>query len=169
MGFADNGTLCGYAWTATNGEGETIDPPCGSDACFTDDICATGSLPANDADAGSYTGIMIGWNVAQAEGSSSSSSWKATGAGITVSYTKNAAATGEVRVMVQAGGKDFCAPDVASGTSLDWSDFSVECWEGGDQSPKLTAGTEIDAIAIQLNGDTAAQDYELCLTDVENY
>src|SRR5690606_7961712 len=75
-GLVDNGDFCGYGWTASNGEGETIDPPCGSAGpCFEDggaSLCTSGSIPANtpaDATAeppvaGVYTGVMIGINAA---------------------------------------------------------------------------------------------------------
>jgi len=162
-GYMDNGTLCGYAWTATNMEGETIDPPCGTAGpCFDTMICADATIPANADPV--YTGVMIGWNVAQANGATATQTWNATGAGITVNFVAPAA-TGETRVIIQSGGTDYCAPMAASGVALTWSDFTVSCWEAGGTA--FTAGSPITAIAVQINGAATAQTVSgFCLNGV---
>jgi len=169
-GYMDNGTLCGYAWTAVNGEGEPIDPPCttsdGSDCFMGATICASAEIPANDPENSVYTGAMVGWNVGQPSGTSTAGTWVATGTGITVNYTATGA-TGEVRVMVQSGSTDYCAV-ATSGQAIPWASFTKECWTGGAMSPAFSAGSPIKAIVVQVNGsDTAAQSVSaLCLESV---
>ena len=162
-GYMDNGTLCGYAWTASNMEGETITPPCGSAGpCFEDTLCADATIPPNADPV--YTGVMIGWNVAQASGASTTQTWTSSGAGITVNFAAPAA-TGEVRVIIQSGGTDYCAPMVTSGTALTWSDFATECW--GTTGTPFTVGSPITAIAVQINGSDAEQTVSgFCLNSV---
>jgi len=165
-GYVDNGTLCGFAWTATNGEGEVIDPPCGSSNCFVGStLCTSGTIPAEVADV-SYPGVMLGWSVAQSK-EGGKETWTASGAGITVDFTTGGA-TGQARVMVQSGGIDYCAV-AKSGTAIPWSQFAVGCWEGGPNSPAFTAGKEVDAIVVQLNSAPALQTFtDFCLTSVTN-
>ncbi len=160
-GYMDNGTLCGYAWTSAY-DGAEIDPPCGSGACFTGaEVCASGTIPANST---VYPGAMIGWNVAQASGSSTSGTWTATGSGITVNFT-NGGATGEMRVLIQSGGTDYCAPNATSGQMIPWSGFTVGCWEAGGAA--FSAGSAVDAIAVQINGSDAAQTFSnFCISSV---
>lgn len=168
-GYINNGTICGFAWTATNGEGETIEPPCGTNgACFTDDtICASGTIPANDAAANSYTGIMIGINAQQKSDNSVESTWTASGS-VGLTWTAGGA-TGEARILIQTAGGDYCVPNAKSGTAYPITMFVKECWEGGDQTPALTAATAVKAIALQINGADTAQTFtNLCITDIEN-
>lgn len=163
-GFADNGTLCGYAWTATNGQGETIDPPCGTAGpCFTGStLCATASIPANADPV--YTGVMIGWNVGQESGAASAGTWTATGTGLTVNYTATGA-TGEVRIIIQSGGSDYCAPMASSGQMIPWSGFTQSCWQAGGAA--FTAGSPVTAVAVQINGADMAQTVSnFCLDSV---
>jgi hypothetical protein len=174
-GYMDNGTMCGYAWTAQNKTaagaeiaGQTIEPPCGTGGvCFTGStICATGSIPANDAASEIYSGIMIGWNVAQASGATTSSTYAATGTGITVNYTATGA-TGQVRVILKAGSAEYCAP-ATSGVAIPWSSFKTECW--GTTGTALPSGAAISQLMVQINGsDTAAQTVtNFCIDSVTN-
>jgi len=167
-GYMDNGTLCGYAWTATNEKGETIDPPCGTDGgvCFTGaTVCATATIPANDPP--DYTGVMIGWNVQQKSGASSTSTWNATGTGITVAFN-DGGATGVVRVIVQSANTDYCADAPSSPATFTWSDFHKECYNS-PMGAAFAAGSPITAIAVQVNGEDVAQSLtNFCLTSVTN-
>jgi len=160
--YADNGTFCGYAWTATNKEGETIDPPCGTgEACFDGELCAEVTIPANDTEGGVYTGVMIGWSIAQSA-SGTEGTFKDGFTSIKPTFTKTGL-TGEVRVLVQSSNKDYCVAAATSGTALSFDDFTEGCWEGGDMNP-LPATTPLKAIAIQVNGAATAQTGTLCLT-----
>src|SRR5690606_30677470 len=86
-GYADNGQMCGYAWTAPYAAGGEITPPCGTAGpCFTGTtLCASGSIPAEAME--SYPGIMIGWNVSQDSAGGAAGAWTATGSGVTVNFT----------------------------------------------------------------------------------
>jgi hypothetical protein len=167
-GYLDNGTMCGYAWTAGY-DGGTIDPPCGTAGpCFTGaTICATGELAAADDTAMTYPGIMIGWNVSQASGATTSGTWAATGTGLTPTFTVTGA-TGDVRLVVQTAGGDYCAK-ATSGTAIPWASFVTNCWTGGTPQTPLPAGAAIKAVAVQVNSSTAAQSItNFCLTSITN-
>ena len=174
--YMDNGTLCGFAWTAMNKAGtaeipgQSIDPACtmsdGSD-CFTGGvICATAEIPANDAATEAYSGVMIGWNVAQARSGGAEGNWTSSGTGVTVTYTATGG-TGEVRVILQSAGTDYCAI-ATSGTPIPFSSFVKECWDGGAGTPTFTVGSPVKALLLQLNGtDAAAQSVtSFCLDSV---
>jgi len=175
--YLDNGTLCGFTWTAMNKDGDnmdiagqTIDPPCtmddGSD-CFTGGtICATATVPANDADTNAYSGVMIGWNVSQGSSGGAVGTWTSSGTGITVNYTATGG-TGEIRIILQSGGTDYCAIATASGQSLPFSSFVKECWDGGVGTPAFSVGSPVKALLLQLNGTDAAQTVtNFCLNSV---
>ncbi len=173
-GYIDNGTMCGYAWTGMNKNagaaipGQSIDPPCGTATgavCFTGaTVCATAEIPANDPPA--YSGVMIGWNVSQANGSDTAGTWNATGTGITVTFN-DGGATGVVRVLVQSAGTDYCADAAASPATFTWAQFKKECYNA-TPGAAFAAGSPVTAIAVQVNGsDTAAQSLtDFCLTSV---
>jgi len=164
-GYLDNGQMCGYAWTATNDQGETITPPCGDDTCFMGaTVCATANLPANVPADEVYTGVMIGWNVAQASGSSTNSTWTSSGTGLTPTFTITGA-TGVVRLLVKSGGTDYCS-EATSGVAIPWGSFKTECW--GTTGTALAVGAPVTAVMLQVNGDDAAAQpaVEMCLTSV---
>lgn len=75
--------------------------------------------------------------------------------------------TGETRVTIQGGdGLEYCAL-ASPGDALTWNDFSVECWEGGLQSPVFAVGSEITAVGVLLNSNDGSQVFtDFCLTDV---
>jgi len=165
--YVDNGTICGYPWTASNKQGEVIDPPCGTGACFEGTtICASGTLPATDPETETYTGVMIGVN-AQTGSDGTEGTWSATGK-IAVTWS-GGGLTGEARLMLQATDGDYCVANAKSGTSYSISQFVQECWEGGAQAPAVAAGDEIKAIVVQYNGSTAEETFtDFCITDITN-
>jgi hypothetical protein len=110
---------------------------------------------------------MIGWNVAQNPTGGTAFTWNATGTGITVDYTATGI-SGDVRVIIQSGGKDYCAKVTTSGTSLPWNQFSVACWDGGGEA--FAAGGAITAIALQANSTASLQTFtNFCLDGVTPY
>ena len=164
-GYVDNGTICGYGWTATNGATETVDPPCGTAGpCFmADDLCTSGTLPATDAATETYTGIMIGIN-AKAD-AKTKSTWSAAGS-IAVSWTAGGL-TGEARVMLQSAGTDYCIANAVSGMSYPISSFKTACW--GTTGTALAAGAAIDSIVVQYNGTDVDETFtDFCITGVTN-
>jgi len=170
-GYVNNGEICGFAWTATNGVGETIDPPCGTEGvCFTENtICASGEIPAivpaTDTEEGKYSGVMIGIDAQTS--SEETSTWTASGS-FGMKWTAGGT-TGEARLLIQTAGGDYCVANAKSGTTYSISEFVKECWDGGKQSPPLTAATAVKAVALQINGDDTAQTFsDLCVTELIN-
>lgn len=164
-GYADNGTMCGFAWT-TGWDGATVTPPCGTAGpCFETagtELCLDATIPAS-ADP-MYPGAMIGWNVGQAVDSATPGNWTATGTGLTANFTATGA-TGQARVVIQSGATDYCA-NVVSGMTVPWSGFTVGCWEAGGAA--FSAGMPVKAVAVQINSTDAAQTVNLCLTSITN-
>lgn len=159
-GYADNGQMCGFAWTASFPEADaavTITPPCalgdGTD-CFTGaDLCTTATVPASTAEPAYYPGVIIGWNAAQAAGSTANGSWTATGTGLTPTFTTTG--TGEVRVVLKSGTSEYCAT-ATSGSPIPWASFKVECWDATSVA-SFAAGMPISQVMLQLNAGTTAQ------------
>lgn len=164
-GYADNGTMCGFAWTS-GWDGATVSPPCGTAGpCFeasAAEICLDATIPA-EADP-MYPGAMIGWNVGQAADSATPGNWTATGTGLTANFTATGA-TGATRVVIQSGSTDYCAA-ATSGMAIPWSSFTVGCWTPG--GAQFSAGMPVKAIAVQVNSAAAEQTVNLCLTSVVN-
>lgn len=163
MSYIDNGTFCGYAWTAAyESGGATIEPPCPSAGgnCFTGDICATAVIPANDPP--DYPGVMIGWNIAQKSSGGTEGTFTGDFSSITPTFTTTGV-TGEVRLVVQSGNTDYCAA-ATSGKAISRGTFAKSCWDDAEAVP-LPAGTPIKTILLQVNGADAAQPaVEFCLT-----
>lgn len=175
--YYDNGTMCGYAFTAANKNagadipGTSIAPSCGAGPCFTGDkLCATGvtTLPKHNPDSNDYSGVMIGWNVAQAMGSPTVGTYATSGTGITVNYTATGA-TGEIRVVLQTGEEEYCAP-VTSGTAVAWSSFKTICWHDDVNQTPFAIGTPIKAILLWIDGSYATDQSitEFCLDSITN-
>lgn len=162
-GYASNGTLCGYIFTGS-WDGATVEPPCGvGGECFTGtNTCATGSVPAEDAEAMSYPGILLGMNVQQ-DNMGTESTWTSTGSGLTFTFTATGAES--VRAVVQVGATDYCYDGVTSGTAVPWSSFKTECW--GPTGTALPAGSAIKAVLLQVPAKAMAQTPELCLTGLQ--
>ncbi len=161
--YADNGTLCGYAFSATF-DGGMITPNCGSGSCFEGSaLCASAMLPPEDEGV-AYPGVLIGWNVAQSTDGGPPQTWTVSGTGITVDYTATGA-TQPARLVVRSGGTDYCADAVTSGVAVPWSSFATECWAPGGTS--LSVGAPISNLVLQLNATNSTQNVtQFCLDDV---
>ncbi len=145
-GYVDSGTICGHAWTYTHASGASVEPPCDGGPCFTgSELCISGELPGADF----AREILFGFNTAQERDAGGARSFPMGGSGVTVDFSRGGF-EGEVWLVIDAGAQ-YCAM-LTSGERLEWSDFSVECWEGGAQSPAFTAGTEVEAFLVKLNG-----------------
>lgn len=162
-GYADNGQMCGFAWTS-GWDGATVDPPCGTGACFETqgaELCATAEIPAEVADT-SYPGAMIGWNAAQNAEGGTNATWTASGTGLTATFTATGA-TGATRVVIQSGASDYCA-EATSGVAIPWASFKTECW--GATGSAFSAGMPVTAVAVQVNSAMAAQSVNLCVESI---
>jgi hypothetical protein len=162
------GTGCwhGYAFASASPKATSTAMPttfasCGA-GCM---LCFSGSVGASVEDV-----ALIGFNLSQAPGSSTTAMAKPTGTGVTVSFTKTG--TFPLRVQIQAKNATaatrwcYTIPDTAtSPVTIPYAMFNTECWEGG--AGAAYANGDIEALMLLIPGNAdAATPYEACLTGV---
>jgi hypothetical protein len=162
---APGATACwqGYAWASATPEAmSTITPEdfsaCGA-ACT---LCASGSVAPTD----DFSGVaLLGFNVAQQESSTTTGTLTPSGS-ITIDITN--AGGSPLRVQLNGTGTSQWCKEITGMTgaiTIPLSDFQLECWEGGANTP-YASGT-IEAIVLLVPGsDTAATDFDICLNSV---
>jgi hypothetical protein len=173
-GYVDNGTWCGYGFTASWDDAVVMPAMFGAGD---NELCVTGSIPAEDPAATPplYPGLMIGFDV-KSDGTTDGT-WPATGTGITVNYTATGTATdaGTIRVMVKTktsptDGYSYWAPMGSSSGALTvkWSDLTDAPWEPASATKTMSANEEVVQIGIQAGGrESGAQpSMTLCLDGV---
>jgi hypothetical protein len=147
----------GYAYSYQDGKGST--------ACMTSNaLCGKGMTAVADM-AGTIWGAGIGVNLNQAVATGSASpavnSTAVTGTGVQYALT-NLPPQG-MRIVIDNGGTDYCAPiDTASGTVY-WASFNTKCWDysGTSLSGPPTSATHL---LFQVTSDAAAGPFNLCVT-----
>jgi hypothetical protein len=149
----------GYAYSYQDGKGST--------ACMTSDaLCGKGTTGVADM-AGTIWGAGIGVNLNQAAATTSASppvnSTSVTGTGIQYSLS-NLPPQG-MRIVIDNGGTDYCAPiDAASGTVY-WSTFNTKCWD--DSGTSLSgAPSSATHLLFQVTADNATTPFDVCVTGV---
>jgi hypothetical protein len=169
-GFVTGSGWSGYGWTAATPKGTSTASPVDFSTCpaATTALCASGNVAAMS----DYSGTgMIGLNLNQAEGSSTTGSYTPTGSGVTVNVTNSGGSA--VRVQIQAPGGDtdatkrWCATLTTFGSpvTIPWSSFNTKCWDGSGTA--YTAGTALQAVIILVpGGNSAAVSWNLCLNSV---
>lgn len=170
-GYVDNGTWCGYGYTAA-WDGAMVMP-----ATFEGltELCASGATNGMEADP-SYPGLEVGFGVKQhMTEAGNESSWPISSTGITIDFTATGA-TGDGAVVIKLGipgttassyAVRLTAAQASSGSvTLTWSEFNTAPWDGSGMSP--AAGTEISQIAVQVRATAeAAQTVSsLCINSV---
>jgi hypothetical protein len=155
----------GYAWLSATPEGESTIATSGGGVDFSDCggdcmLCVAGTV-APTAD---FSGVgILGVNLNQLQSSSTPDTLSVTGS---VDINVSNAGGSPLRVQL-SGSKDWCV-DISGmdgAVSLTASDFTTECWEGGDQVPY--DGEEVEALMLIVPGsDTDATDFDICLNSV---
>lgn len=182
--YVDNGTICGYAYTAA-WDTATVTPEEYDDTATT--LCATGSVPAEvPADAeggvtGVYPGLAIGFGVK--EKNTTKETWIVTGTSITVDATiegVNTTDDGAIRFMFEP---TEAPPDTIDGASKDvgyaywlpagttfpvtvpFTDFVSLPWSAAGTA---VTGKEVVKFAVQIGGrETGPQTItNFCLNSV---
>jgi hypothetical protein len=149
----------GYAYAYNDGM---------STACINPSaLCGMGSTVTMDA-MGKNWGAGIGFNLNQMMATSSASPqinpFTATGSGI--SYTLSSfASAGGMRVIVDQGGTDYCAPITSAMGTVKWSSFNTKCW---DNSGTMLSGAPMAThINFQVNSATSGPaSFNFCVTAV---
>jgi hypothetical protein len=129
-------------------------------------LCGSGSTVVMDS-AGKYWGAGIGFNLNQAMATSSTSppinTFAATGSGIT--YTLSAfASTGGMRIIVDQGGTDYCAPITSASGTVKWSSFNTKCWD--NSGTVLSGAPTATHINFQVNSGMSTGSFNFCVTAV---
>ena len=156
-GYVDNGTWCGYAFTADWGTASVTPDEFGSETG--DELCASGSIPAEDPVEEVYPGFMIGFAV-KSDGDVDQT-WSASGtSGVSfdIVVAGASAEAGAIRIMVKttdgpSDGYSYWLPaGTGSGTiSADWSDLTDMPWDPG-AGEAMSASDEVEQVGVQIGG-----------------
>jgi hypothetical protein len=149
----------GYAYSYEDGKGST--------ACMTSAaLCGKGSTAVADA-AGTIWGAGIGINLNQAAATTSASpavdTTQATGTG--VQYALSNLPPQGMRIVIDSGGTDYCAPIGSASGIVYWSSFNTKCW---DDSGTALTGPPATAthLLFQITADAASTPFDVCVTGV---
>jgi hypothetical protein len=147
----------GYAYSYEDGKGST--------ACMTSTaLCGKGMTAIADT-AGTIWGAGIGVNLNQAAATGAASpavnSTAATGTGVQYALT-NLPPQG-MRIVIDNGGTDYCAPIASASGTVYWSSFNTKCWDntGSALSGPPTTATHL---LFQVTSDAASTPFDLCVT-----
>ncbi|HSC88644.1 MAG TPA: hypothetical protein VLC09_15280 [Polyangiaceae bacterium] len=164
-GYGTSGDWHGYLFTAIDENGSTVAPVCGAaGSCYSTSgkkVCASGNLTAADD-----SFVMIGFNLNQGTTPPNDPvAWTTTGTGVTVTVA-NPGNT-DLRIKVDVGGTEYCAPlqKVSTAQTISWAAFKTACW--GSSGTTLPASSAIQAIAVQVPGKAAGTTpYNYCLVNI---
>jgi hypothetical protein len=152
---------------ADGGYPYAYDDAMGSTACLdATALCATGTTAVTNA-SGSIWGAGLGLHLNQAVATSAASpavsTYAATGTGI--SYVLSDLPPQGMRLIIDDGGTDYCAPLGAASGTVYWASFNTACWNGSGTSlggPPATA----THVQFQVTADKAATPFNFCVTSV---
>lgn len=165
-GYVTAGSWHGYAWTAKDTLGSTINPVDFSMLSGGEALCACGTVKGTST----YEGVaMIGINLSQ-EQTGDPVAVTPSGAGITVSVS----GAGSTPLRLQIQGPDgetdpsqrWCANLPSTGGTVAWEDFQFECWDGGMQIPFDKTANDIVAAMVLVPGGTMDIPFDFCVTDL---
>ncbi len=147
------------------GYGYAYDDGKGSTACMTSTaLCGKGTTGVADM-AGTIWGAGIGVNLNQAAATGSASppvnSTAVTGTGI--QYALSNLPPQGMRIVIDNGGTDYCAPIASASGTVYWSNFNTKCW---DNSGSSLSGPPASAthLLFQITADAASTPFDLCVT-----
>ena len=147
----------GYAYAYDDGKG--------SSACLASTaLCGKGTTGVADA-AGTIWGAGIGVNLNQAAATGSASpavnTTQATGTG--VEYQLSNLPPQGMRIVIDNGGTDYCAPIGSASGTVYWSSFNTKCWD--DSGTALSgAPTTATHLLFQVTADATSTPFDVCVT-----
>lgn len=156
--FWSSGSWQGYVWTSTQGAGSTITPMDFKAQMTGMPRCVKGSVAATT----DYSGIAIlGFNLAQGSGASTTGTITPTKAGIRVDVTNNGGSPLRFQVTSGSGASQqrWCATLTGSGGFIPWASLNTMCWDGTgtayknepiDAAMVLVPGTMMGAVAFDF-------------------
>ncbi len=147
----------GYAYAYSD---KVLSTACLASGAFCGQGTTGAQTPANSS---TVWGAGIGVNLNQPAGSMTVGSCAATGSGI--AYTISGALPPQgMRLIIDNGGMDYCAPLPSVSGTVPWSAFNTTCWQpsGGMalSGPPATA-THVE---LQVNAATAQGSFDFCVT-----
>jgi hypothetical protein len=147
----------GYAYAYDDGKA--------SSACLSATaLCGMGTTGVADA-AGTIWGAGIGVNLDQAAATGAASpavnSTQVTGTGVT--YALSNLPPQGMRIVIDDGGTDYCAPIGSASGTVYWSSFNTKCW---DDSGTALSGPPATAthLLFQITADAASTPFDVCVT-----
>jgi hypothetical protein len=152
---------------ADGGYAYSYDDKMGSTACLDSTAyCGSGSTGVATA-TGTVWGAGIGSSLNQAMATGPQSPpvnpYAVTGSGVTYALD-NLPAQG-MRLVIDQGGSDYCAPITAASGTVKWSSFNTKCWDGSGTSLSAAPSTATH-LQFQVTAGTAAASFNFCVTSV---
>jgi len=112
-----------------------------------------------------YAGVVyLGFNLNEATGGTKGTVVPK-GTGLAVTYT-NTGSSAIVRVQVSAGTTRWCAALMTSGTTIPWTTFNTECWEGGMGT--AYGMQAIDTVQLIVPGGAMDAPFDITLVSVKD-
>jgi hypothetical protein len=138
-----------------------------SSACLAaSDFCGQGTTGAQTpANSSTVWGAGIGVNLNQPPGMAPASC-AATGSGIAYSVTGPLPSQG-MRLVIDNGGMDYCAPLSAVSGTVPWSAFNTACWQPSSGAALSGAPATATHVELQVNAVPAAGTFDFCVTTLK--
>jgi hypothetical protein len=158
-GQAKTGMWKGYGFTFKYGTA-TITPGSGTGCFEAAKFCASGTVPAADT-----AGAGLGWNLSQAQGTSTAAK-VAVASAVKISFAGLPAGS-RVQLSESATVQYCYTLTTAESTSatIPLTSFKTECW---GTTGVAYAGTPVEAIQVVVPGAAAAaKTFDFCVTDIE--
>jgi hypothetical protein len=147
------------------------DPTCGSKSCVEmTSLCTSGSVVAQNPPSYSCYGAGIGINLNQMQGSMAMGDYavpmSSTGVHYAVSSLPNITGGG-LRVIITAGGTDYCAQVNSAMGEVMWSQFNSKCYDSPPDGMTLSGPPQMATqLKFQVASGTAAGTFDFCVTEV---
>jgi hypothetical protein len=127
-------------------------------------FCGRGTTAVQtSSNASTAWGAGIGVNLDQDVSGTGSGACAATGSGITYALSGSLPPQG-MRIIIDSGGADYCAPLSAPSGSVPWSAFNTACWQPG--SGMSLSGPPAQATHVEFQVDTSSSSgaFDFCVT-----
>lgn len=153
-----------YAYQDTGGSTACIDPTA---ACLKGSTDVAGTTSATF---GTNWGAGIGFNLNQAQGSTTAGAYTVPSNATGITYSLSNLPSQGIRVTIgnttSSGGTDYCAILKATSGMVPWSSFNTQCWPGGSGTSLSAPPTGPTHVQFQVESDTAVTPFDFCVTGV---
>lgn len=167
-GYISSGPWYGYAWpSASPAVSSTITPAAFSALAAGSQLCVSGTVAAT-TDFSSVA--MLGINLAQVQGTTTTGTWTPTGsAGLSYSLVNTGGSPLRIQIQGTNAATDasqrWCYQLTASSATIPWSSFNTQCWVGGTGIPYANSALS-NIIFLVPGGNIAATPFNFCIVSL---